>query len=438
MTKKAINDIAATLNATLAENGCIIPSLLSKRGTSAFFPSRGILGQTAEARGSVINATIGTAFEDDGTPLCLECLEDMLKAPCDAFLYAPSYGSKPLRAKWQEMLTEKNPGLAGQRFSTPVVTNALTHALYVASLLFVDADDKIIIPDLYWDNYELLFKDGRDATFVTYKTFIGGEFNVAGLEKLLMSKGDKKIVLLNFPNNPTGYTPTTAEAYAIQAAFKKAAEAGKKIVALIDDAYFGLVYEEGVFRESIFTLLASLHENILAVKLDGPTKEDYVWGLRIGFITFAMKGLTDAQYKALEDKAAGLVRGTISSSSNIGQVMLLQAYRSDAYAGEKSEKFATLKKRYGIIRNIFAMHGEYHESFTPMPFNSGYFMCVKPNGVDAQVLWRYLLDHFQTGTIVLSGLIRIAYSSVPAEKLEKLFANIDAAVREIKVKEAAK
>ena len=47
---------------------------------------------------------------------------------------------------------------------------------------------------------------------------------------------------------------------------------------LVDDAYFGLVYEDNVFKESIFARLAGLSENIMAVKLDGPTKEDYVWG----------------------------------------------------------------------------------------------------------------------------------------------------------------
>ena len=170
----------------------------------------------------------------------------------------------------------------------------------------------------------------------------------------------------------------------------------------------------------------------MAVKMDGATKEDYVWGVRVGFITFGMKGLSDSQYSALEAKAAGLVRATISSASNIGQRMLLQAYGMDCYSAQKAEKFATLKNRYAIIREILADHPEYRASFTARPFNSGYFMCVKPNGVDAESLRRHLLKHYRTGTIMLSGLLRLAFSSVPADKLEKLIANIDAAVRELK------
>ena len=48
---------------------------------------------------------------------------------------------------------------------------------------------------------------------------------------------------------------------------------------------FGLVYENGIFKESLFSKLADLHENVLAVKVDGATKEDYAWGFRVGFIT---------------------------------------------------------------------------------------------------------------------------------------------------------
>ena len=46
------------------------------------------------------------------------------------------------------------------------------------------------------------------------------EANVAGLKAKLArpSKGGKKVVLLNFPNNPSGYTPTDSEAKAIVAA----------------------------------------------------------------------------------------------------------------------------------------------------------------------------------------------------------------------------
>jgi aspartate/methionine/tyrosine aminotransferase len=429
---KPIHPLAQALNVDLASGGSLIPSLLSRRGLRAFFPFQGILGQSAEAKQTRINATIGTAFEDDGSPLCMECLEGMVQVPPAAFLYAPSFGIPALREQWSAMLARKNPALAGQTHSLPVVTHALTHALYVAGQLFLDPSEKLILPDLYWDNYELIFEESCGARLKTFKTFRGRHFNVKGLERLVLAAGDKKVLLLNFPNNPTGYTATEAEALAIRDLLLRAAEAGKRLVVILDDAYFGLVYEKGIFSESLFALLANLHPNLLAVKLDGPTKEDYVWGLRVGFITFGIKGGTAAHYKALEAKSAGFVRATISSGSNVGQQLMVQAYAHPDYASQKAAKFATLEARYRRIRRILREHPEYRGSFTAMPFNSGYFMCVKPLGVEAEPVRQRLIAEYQTGTIVLAGLLRLAFSSVPLEQLDILFDNLHDAIRKLK------
>lgn len=427
------NPLAEALNAELSANGCPVFDMLSAQGKAIFFPSKGILGQGAEAKGSEINATIGTALEDDGSPLTLPCVQKSLNLPKTSFLYCPSSGEANLRAEWKKQMIIKNPSLADKSFSTPVVTAALTHAISCAGYMFLDAGDEVIIPDLYWDNYELVFENGRGAKIVTFNTFKNGGFDTEALKAALAnSKSSKKVVLLNFPNNPTGYTATETEAVEIAKILTDCAAAGNKVVALLDDAYFGLVYEEGVTRESVFTKIVDAHENLLAVKLDGPTKEDYVWGFRVGFMSFGFKGATAAQLKALEQKAAGVVRGNISNAPSISQKILLAAYQSPEYAQEKAEKYATLKKRYDIIKNVLASHPEYAESFEPMPFNSGYFMCIKPKGVDAEKLRQELIAKYSTGTIMLSGLIRLAFSAVPTEKLEKLFANIDACIRGMK------
>ena len=211
------------------------------------------------------------------------------------------------------------------------------------------------------------------------------------------------------------------------------ADAGKKIVVVLDDAYFGLVYEEGVHGESLFADFADLSENVLAVKLDGTTKEDYVWGLRVGFITFAFKGAGDEQLKALEAKAAGNVRSAISNATSIGQAMALAAYADmDAYDAQKKEKYDVLKSRYDEIRRILAEPPEYGGTFEVMPFNSGYFMCVRPKGIDAESVRKHLIAKYSTGTIVLSGLIRLAFSTIPRCKLAELFANVHSAISDLR------
>ncbi len=423
-----MNEYAQQLNETLGPAA----SFLSSAGRRMYFPYGGILGQGAEAKSCEINATIGMAFEEDGSPLVMDCFQSGLNLDKKAFLYAGSFGLPKLREHWRNLQIEKNPSLKDKVFSKPVVTNALTHGLRIAAELFVDENDAVVAPDLYWDNYALIFEEAIGAKLTTFNTFVGGRFDVAALKAALLAVGDKKLLILNFPNNPTGYTATVEDAADIVAAVKEAADAGKKIIVVLDDAYFGLVYEQGVHEESLFAEFSDLSENVLAVKLDGTTKEDYVWGLRVGFMTFAFKGATADQLKALEAKVAGNVRSCISNVSSIGQHLAIRAFADPEYAQQKRDKYAVLKKRYHEIRAILKLHPEYAEAFEVMPFNSGYFMCVKPKGVDAEAVRKHLIEKYSTGTIVLSGLIRLAFSTIPTHKLAALFQHVADAVADLR------
>jgi aspartate/methionine/tyrosine aminotransferase len=423
-----MNILAKELNKTLGAAA----AFLSPLGKRMYFPYGGILGQGAEAKSCAINATVGMAFEEDGSPLVMECFQQAITLDKKAFLYASSFGQPALRDMWRTLQVKKNPSLAGKRFSHPVVTNALTHGLRVAAELFAGPKDELVVPDLYWDNYELIFREAAGCRLRLFNTFAAGAFDAAAMKEALLTPGDKKILILNFPNNPTGYTATLDDAAAIVAAVQAAAQAGKKIVVILDDAYFGLVYEKGIHEESLFAEFSDLDENVLAIKLDGTTKEDYVWGLRVGFITFAFKGATDGQLKALEAKAAGDVRSGISNASSLGQHMAVAAYSDKGYAKQKREKYAVLHRRYKEIRRILKKNPAYADLFEVMPFNSGYFMCVKPIGVDAEAVRRRLIANYSTGTIVLSGLIRLAFSTTPTDQLAALFANVASAIADVR------
>ena len=423
-----MNKLALNLNKTLGAAA----DFLSPAGKRMYFPYGGILGQGAEAKACEINATVGMAFEEDGSPLVMDCFRTAVKLDKKAFLYAGSFGLPALRTAWREMEFEKNPSLRGKTFSNPVVTNALTHGIRICAELFAGPRDTLVCPDLYWDNYELVFQEAVGCKVAHFNTFRKGAFDAVAMKAALLAPGEKKILILNFPNNPTGYTATFEDAKRIVSAVKAAAAKGKKVVVICDDAYFGLVYEKGVHGESLFSEFADLHRNVLAVKLDGTTKEDYVWGLRVGFVTFAFKGATAEQLKALEAKAAGNVRSGISNVTSIGQHLAIRAFADPAYIAQKREKFAVLKKRYHQIRVILKTHPEYARHFEVMPFNSGYFMCVKPIGVDAEKVRRHLVAKYSVGTIVLSGLIRLAFSTIPTAKLATLFQNVADAVNDLR------
>ncbi len=426
-----MNPQAIELNEIIKKNNEKIYEMLSDKGRAIFFPKKGILAQTAEAKGKRLNATIGIALEEDGSPMRLKSIAKKIRLkPEDVFPYAPSFGKKELREKWKEMMFEKNPSLKGKEISLPVVTNALTHGLSMTAYMFINQGDKVILPDLFWPNYNLILINGYGAVLDTFETFKGEEFNVDGLKERLSGEIGKKIVLLNFPNNPTGYTPTDKEAALIVNSIKEAAEKGNKILVIVDDAYFGLVYKKGVYTESIFSELVDLHENVLAVKLDGATKEDYVWGLRVGFISYGVKGGNRELYGALENKTAGAVRGSISNDSHLSQSLVYYAFSEPKYWSEKKKKYNILKKRFKEVNKVLKEHKEYEEEFIALPYNSGYFMCVKLRNKEGEDVRQSLLGRYDTGVIAIGNILRIAFSSVKTEVIKEVFGNIYKACKE--------
>ncbi|MDR2693610.1 MAG: aminotransferase class I/II-fold pyridoxal phosphate-dependent enzyme [Chitinispirillales bacterium] len=425
---------AAELNYVIKGANPYVFDMLSPKGRRIFFPTAGILAQTAQAAGAGINATIGTALDDAGAAMQLSSVASQLSGGAEGILsYAPNLGKPEIRSAWRGMLLEKNPSLRPDGLSLPIVTSGLTHGLSAAAYLFLDGGDAVITPDLFWENYNLLFAYAYGATLDTFPMFNGSNgFNAGAMrDKLFRGPPGKRIVVLNFPNNPTGYTPTVAEAKAIVGVIVEAADRGNNIVALIDDAYFGLVFEEGIIKESIFSMLAGAHERVLAVKIDGPTKEDYAWGIRVGFVTFGTARGGAAFYKAMESKLGGSIRGSTSSASNVGQTLLLNAYRSPDYESEKGEKYRILLRRYTKIKDILNNRKEYAEYIRPLPFNSGYFLCLRVLSGKAEEVRLILLEKYDTGVIALGDLLRVAFSSTPYEQLEKLFDNIYMAAREV-------
>ncbi len=73
-----MNPQAKELNEIIGKNSPVVFDLLSERGKNIFFPKKGILGQTADAKGKRINATIGAAIEDDGSPMRLSSVEEQI------------------------------------------------------------------------------------------------------------------------------------------------------------------------------------------------------------------------------------------------------------------------------------------------------------------------------------------------------------------------
>jgi aspartate/methionine/tyrosine aminotransferase len=434
-----MNPIAKELNQIIKEANVHVYESLSEVGKNLFFP-KGILSQGAEAKEKAhkFNATVGMATEK-GRTMFLPSVMSMVSQlrPEEALTYAPSFGIMPLREAWKEALFEKNPSLKLKEVSLPIVSHAITHGMSVVSDMWVDPGDTIILPDKMWGNYNLIFAVRRGARIVNYSLFDSqGGFNLEALKACVESeaKGRKKIiVILNFPNNPTGYTVTPGEADRIADILTKLARNGINVLALTDDAYFGLFFEEETLKESIFTKLIGRDPRLLAIKLDGATKENYVWGLRVGFITYGafFEAESRPAFDALEKKTAGAVRGSISNASHLSQEIVLRSLRSDDYHEEKEDKFRIMKERAQEVKRVLA-DLKYQDAWEPYPFNSGYFMCLKLKTVEAESLRVHLLEKYGVGLISLGKTdLRVAFSCLEKDDTQELFDTVLQGVRDL-------
>ncbi|MBO8172327.1 MAG: aminotransferase class I/II-fold pyridoxal phosphate-dependent enzyme [Bacillaceae bacterium] len=429
-----MNPLAQELNAKLEKANPHVHQLLSELGKNLFFP-KGILSQSAEAKQKAhrFNATIGIATEGD-QPMHLDVIQQNLNEydPKDIYPYAPPAGKPELRKAWREKMLAENPSLHGKSFGMPIVTNALTHGLSIVADLFADPGDVLVLPDKLWGNYNLTFGVRRGVNVVNYPFYTEeGRFNVQGLKETLLAQKEKgkAIVLINFPNNPTGYTPGEEEANQIVDTIREAAEAGINIAAVTDDAYFGLFYEDSI-KESLFGRMANIHPRVLAIKVDGATKEEYVWGFRVGFVTYASE--SEDVLDALEKKTMGIIRGTVSSCSHPSQTLVLKALESPDFSKQKQEKYDIMKKRANRVKEVLDS-GRYDDAWDYYPFNSGYFMCLKLKTVDAETLRIHLLDKYGVGTISIGSTdLRVAFSCTEEEDVETLFDLIYQGVQDLK------
>ena len=431
-----MNELAIELNEQIKAGNPHVYEMLSPRGKELFFP-KGILTQSAEAKEHAhrFNATIGMATEE-GHIICLPSVMSHLSdiAADDALTYAPALGVMDLRKAWLAKQLADNPSQMGKVTTLPIVTNGLTHGLSIVGDLFVGEGDALLLPDKLWGNYRLIFGTRLGAKIAYHPFFNPPEAD--GLDtdgfrakvKELSGPGRKLIVLLNFPNNPVGYTPTKSEGEKLARALVEAADAGTNVIALTDDAYFGLTYTSDAMTESLFGCLAGAHPRLLAIKADAATKEIYAWGLRIGFLTFGPSRPTDGMLTALEKKTAGAIRGAMSNCAHLSQTIILKALRSPTLAAERKQKYALMKARAERVRRVL-QKAEYKGAWAPYPFNSGYFMCVRVKGADlpaggigAEELRKHMLRQYGVGVISIGDEdIRIAFSCLDEGQIEELF-----------------
>ncbi|MCP6769065.1 hypothetical protein NL529_29890, partial [Klebsiella pneumoniae] len=80
------------------------------------------------------------------------------------------------------------------------------------------------------------------------------------------------------------------------------------------------------------------------------------------------------------------------------QTVLAKAMATNDISTEKAAKKDILESRARKVQQVLA-NPEYRKYWEAYPFNSGYFMCVKLKGIDADAYRKHLLEKYGVGVI---------------------------------------
>jgi aspartate/methionine/tyrosine aminotransferase len=436
-----MRDPATEINAALERDAPALFQSLSPLGRRAFFPPD-ISSQAAGAQSTTLDTTTGRIADGRGGTVRLPGLAtafgDLPGRDLDqALLYSLLEGLPEVRRRWREWQRGHAPAAPNPRSfvpsSLPLVTAGLAHALSLAADLFGGEGRPVAVPQPFWGNYRQAFAMRTGARVLTGQAYLDGRYNPNAIPDALadVPSGEPAVALLNIPSNPGGYSPDRDERRATIAALLAEAER-RPLVVICDDAYAGLVFEPGICRESLFWELAGAHPNLVAVKIDGATKEFSFFGGRVGFLTFALEPGSDAA-RSLESKLKMLIRSSVGSPVATSQVILLQALRKDRIEAEVEAVRSLLQGRYEALQG--ALKKVDRRLLTPLPFNSGCFALVELPaglGLDSEAVRNHLLVHHDTGLVAIAPrYLRIAHCSVDAAALPELVRRLEAAVAEL-------
>jgi aspartate/methionine/tyrosine aminotransferase len=441
---------------------------LSDLGKRIFLPD-GIFYWAGRAKKEAeLIGTIGSAFgfekdfidggSEDWVPCYLKDFKEFSSLDVKSIVpYAPIGGVSDVRQTWKQWIAKKSKYIEKEKLkqvetaiSKPIVTQGITNGIFMTCLFLLNPGESIISPNKRWGNYDNIINKNIGANIKSFEFFTRGKLNVQGLEEAiqeLAKEQDKIIIILNFPNNPTGYCPTKEEVKQILEVLKKSQELIKlPFVVIVDDAYEPYVYSDKVVDRSIFYDLLELEGDIIPIKLDGISKELLAYGGRVGFVTYGLKRHwvdSDEDFETLKselnNKLEGMNRSSISNTNHFYQAVTQKMFTEkgmDRIIEAREKVKQLLKKRYDLINKELSKIDSPDVSVDPNAGGFFLFVNINPEKIKASEFADHLLKKYKVGVIPIEKLnnningIRIAYCSIDIEKIPEFIQRIKLALND--------
>ena len=412
-------------------------SFFSKLGENIILP-QDVLIQSKETAAipGAINATIGIATSNKKAMALPSINKVITEINNSEYLpYSPTPGLPKMRELWKEKILADNPSINKDFLSLPMVTTGITQGIDIAANLFSESGDALLLPNLFWQNYAQIYTIKLGNKIYKYNQFDeNNEFSISNFKETLYSINEDKIsLILNFPNNPTGYTPSDVELNSLVDVISTYAKENKnkQLIIVSDDAYFGLFFENNHKTPTLSaTYKLAENENCLIVKLDGITKEFYSWGLRVGFITYYTKN--NELRKILLEKTQGYLRSTTSSPSNLSQQIAVRLLDNKQSLEEKEINDKIIEERYNELKQAISTE-QLDQLVRVLPFNSRYFFTIKlPSNINAHEFRLKFLNEYKYGVYSMDDdHIRIAFSCLDKELIPELINKFKECIKQI-------
>ena len=352
----------------------LVPSRRGKPGDDPIFALNAEANARKAKGESVINATLGSLLNDDGSlavlPTAARAIREVPEVEWAG--YAPIAGPPAfLRAVAEDALriqprfTEWATGAA-----TPGGTGALRHAL----ALWLEPGQAELCSSHYWGPYATLAEENGRA-IETFPTFdASGGFDVAGLDAALSrlaARQGRLLVFLNDPcHNPTGYSMSRADWDATAAVLARHAE--RVPTAVVLDAAYSAFGPDGDLRTPL-TALAPVSDRVLVLCAWSASKTFTHYGLRVGAL---LAVVPDPAERA--DAAAALAfacRGTWSNCNRGGMHAVTRLLTDPSL---RSAVDAERRDLVGLLnRRVEAFNAAAHAAGLRFPrYDGGFFVTV--------------------------------------------------------------
>ncbi len=251
-----------------------------------------------------------------------------------------------------------------------IITTGGSEAILFGFMACLDAGDEVIIPEPFYANYNG-FAVEAGVKVVPITSYIENGFALPPIddfEKVITPK-TKAIVICN-PNNPTGYSYSSAEMEQLKDLIKK-----HNLYLFSDEAYREFTYEE---KQVSAMHLQGVDDNVII--MDTISKRYSACGGRIGAFVTKNKAVLDATMKFAQARLSPPGFAQIAGEAAVD-------LPADYFNATKEEYKS---RRDLIVKRLNAMEGV----FCPNPGGAFYAMAKLPID-DCDKFCQWLLESFE-------------------------------------------